>query len=212
MAGRPAAGHDRVLLKRTSQAALKNLRPLAAALRAVLPGSGTLLELGSGTGEHAVHLARAFPRLSVQPSDPDPEARGSIEAWAAEVRLPNLLPPLDLDLRAPAWTGRAADAVLCVNVLHVVPADGVEALCRGAACVLPAGGPLIVAGPFSRRGAPLAGRLARFDGELRAADPALGVRELEALAEAGARHGLGARAPTRLPAEGDLLVVLVRNA
>lgn len=197
-------------MKRTSPAALANLAALTAALRDVLPASGSLLELGSGTGEHAVHLARAFPDLALQPSDPDPLARASVAAWAAEARLPNLLPPLDLDVRAGAWTARAADAVLCVNVLHVAPPDAIEALCRGAARVLPAGGPLAVAGPFSRRGAPLSGRLARFDRELRAADPALGVRALEELVEAGARHGLAARAPRPLPAEGDLLVVLVR--
>jgi SAM-dependent methyltransferase len=198
-------------LKRTSSAALRNLRPLTAALREVLPRSGTLLELGSGTGEHAIHLARAFPALAIQPSDPDPEARASIGAWEAEARLPNLLPPLDLDLRAPAWTGRRADALLCVNVLHVAPPDAVEALCRGAARVLPRGGPLVVAGPFSRRGAALSGRLARFDAELRASDPALGIRALEALVEAGERNGLVAGDPRALPEEGDLLVVLTAS-
>jgi SAM-dependent methyltransferase len=199
-------------VKRTSPAALANLLLLTAALRRVLPASGELLELGSGTGEHAVHLARAFPGLVLQPSDPDPVMRASAAAWAAEARLPNLRAPLDLDLRAPAWTRRSAQAVLCVNVLHVATPDAVEMLCRGAARVLPPGGPLVVAGPFGRRGAPLAGRLARFDRELRAADPALGVRTLEDLAEAGARHGLRAGAPEPLPAEGDLLVVLRRDA
>ncbi len=199
-------------MKRTSPAALANLAPLSAALRDVLPGSGTILELGSGTGEHALHLARAFPHLVFQPSDPDPVARASVAGWSADARLPNLLPALDLDLRAPAWTGRAADAILCVNVLHVAPADAVEALCAGAARVLPPGGPLVVAGPFARRGAPLAGRLAGFDRELRAADPALGIRALEDLVEAGARHGLAAAPPSPLPAEGDLIVVLRRGA
>ena len=199
-------------MKRTSPAALANLAPLTAALRELLPVSGHLLELGSGTGEHAVHLARTFPAMVVQPSDPDPVARASISAWSAEARLPNLLPPLDLDLRAPAWAGREADAVLCVNVLHVAPPDAVEALCRGAARVLAAGGPLVVAGPLARRGAALQGRLARFDRELRAADPALGIRALEDLLEAGARHGLSAEGFRPLPAEGDLLVVLRRAA
>jgi SAM-dependent methyltransferase len=199
------------LVKRTSPAALANLAPLAAALAEVLPAAGEALELGSGTGEHAVALARRFPALRFQPSDPDPVARDSVAAWAAEARLPNLLAPLDLDLRAAAWTARRADTVLCVNVLHVTPADAVEALCRGAARVLSPGGPLVVAGPFARRGAALAGRLARFDRELRAADPALGVRVLEDLVAAGARHGLAAGAPRHFPAEGDLLVVLRRT-
>jgi SAM-dependent methyltransferase len=198
-------------VKRTSPAALANLAPLAAALAEVLPEAGLVLELGSGTGEHAVALARRFPALRFQPSDPDPAARASVEAWAAGAPLPNLLPPLDLDLLAPAWVERRADAVLCVNVLHVAPAEAAEALCCGAARVLPPGGPLVVAAPFARRGVPLAGRLARFDRELRAADPALGIRVLEDLVAAGARHGLGAEAPRPFPAEGDLLIVLRRG-
>jgi SAM-dependent methyltransferase len=200
-------------MKRTSPAALANLEPLRAALREALPASGVVLELGSGTGEHAVHLARAFPALAFQPSDPDPVMRASVAAWAEEARLPNLLPPLDLDLRAAAWTRRAAAAVLCVNVLHVAPSDAAEALCAGAARVLPPGGPLVVAAPLARRGVPLAGRLARFDRELRAADPALGIRALEDVLEAGARHGLALDgAPRPLPAEGDWLVVMRRGA
>jgi SAM-dependent methyltransferase len=199
-------------MKRTSPAALANLPPLSAALREVLPPSGSVLEVGSGTGEHAVHLARTFPHLTFEPSDPDPVMRASVAAWAADARLPNLRPPLDLDLCAPAWGHRAAAAVLCVNVLHVAPAGALEALCAGAARVLPPGGPLVVAGPFARRGVPLAGRLARFDRELRAADPALGVRVLEDLLEAGARHGLRSDgAPRPLPAEGDVLVVMRRS-
>jgi SAM-dependent methyltransferase len=168
-----------------------------------------VLELGSGTGEHAVHLARAFPALTFQPTDPDPEARASIEAWSREARLPNLLPPLDYDLRVEIWH-RPADAVLCVNVLHVAPAECMDALCRGAARVLPPAGPLALAGPFSRRGAPLHGRLARLDAALRAADAALGVREVEAVHDAARREGLEPSAEIALPEEGDLLLVLHR--
>lgn len=197
-------------MKRTSPAALANLPALAAALRAALPPAGAVLELGSGTGEHAIHLARAFPALEWQPSDPDPVARASISAWTAEARLPNLRPPLDLDLRATGWRARRADAVLCVNVLHVAAPDAAAALCAGAEAVLPRGGPLVVAAPLGRRGAPRTGRLARFDRELRAADPALGIRDLEDLLDAAAGHGLVASAPVALPAEGDLLVVLRR--
>ncbi len=195
-------------MRRTAAAALRNRAPLAAALRDVLPASGRVLELGSGTGEHALFLAGAFPTLVWQPSDPDPDARASIEAWAAEARLTNLLPPLDYDLRLPIWQRRPADAVLCVNVLHVVPPGCEEALCRGAAAVLPPGGPLAVYGPFTRRGLRLEGRLARLDAKLRGADPALGVREVESLAEAGRRHGLALERETAMPEEGDRLLVL----
>jgi SAM-dependent methyltransferase len=212
-------------MKRTSSAAVRNRAPLAVALAAVLPPSGRVLEIGSGTGEHAVHLARCFPSLAFQPSDPDPAGRASIAAWAAEAALPNLLPPLDLDLRDPGWTSAVpppsaspspkegssqVDAILCVNVLHVAPPGCVEALCLGAARLLAPGGPLAVAGPFSRRGRPLAPRLARLDAELGGADPGLGVREREALVEAGRRHGLRPELEIALPADGDLLIVLRR--
>jgi SAM-dependent methyltransferase len=195
-------------MRRTSAAAVRNRAPLAAALATILPKTGRVLELGSGTGEHAVHLARAFPALVFQPSDPDPEARASIAAWARDAGLPNLCAPLDYDLRVQLWQLRPVDAVLCVNVLHVAPPECVEALCRGAARVLSVGAPLAVGGPFCRRGASLAGRLARIDAQLRAADPALGVRELEAIREAAPRHGLRVDAELPLAEEGDLLLVL----
>ncbi|HEX9052139.1 MAG TPA: DUF938 domain-containing protein [Anaeromyxobacter sp.] len=198
-------------MKRTARAALRNRDAIATALRPVLPPTGRVLELGSGTGEHAVFLAAAFPALEWQPSDPDPEARASIAAWSAEARLPNLLPPLAHDLRTERWHHRPASAVLCVNVLHVAPPACVEALCRGAARALPAGGPLAVYGPFTRRGRALAGRLARLEATLRAADPALGVREVEALLEAAARHGLALEREVAMPEEGDLLLVLRRE-
>jgi SAM-dependent methyltransferase len=195
-------------VKRTAAAALRNRDAIAEALRDVLPPHGRVLELGSGTGEHVVLLARRFPALSWQPSDPDPEARASIRAWSDEARLPNLAPPLDYDLLLPTWQGRPADALLCINVLHVSPPECAEALLAGAARVLPPGGPLVVYAPIRQRGVPLEGRLARIDGKLRAHDPALGVRERERFIEAAARHGLSLAAELPMPEEGDVLLVL----
>jgi SAM-dependent methyltransferase len=197
-------------VKRTAAAALRNRDTIAAALRDILPPSGRVVELGSGTGEHVVLFARLFPALSFQPSDPDPEARASIRAWSAEARLPNLAPPLDYDLRVPRWQALPCDALLCVNVLHVSPPECSGALLAGAPRVLPPGGPLAVYGPFRRRGVPLEGRLARIDGKLRAHDPALGVRERESFVEAAARHGLGLEAELPMPEEGDVLMVFRR--
>jgi SAM-dependent methyltransferase len=194
-------------VKRTARAALRNREAIAAALDELLPERGTVLELGSGTGEHVLFLARRFPALTWQPSDPDPEARASIATWAAELPRPNLLPPLDYDLRLPLWHRRTVDALLCVNVLHVTPWPVAEALFAGAARALAPGGPLAVYGPFTPRDAPLAGRLARLDRELRAHDPALGVRVIEALDEAAARGGLSRAAAIAMPEEGDQLLV-----
>ncbi len=208
----PSKGaRDDPRVKRTAQAALRNRAAIGEALRTVLPPTGRVLELGSGTGEHAVFLAAAFPALEWQPSDPDPEARASIAAWSADARLPNLLPPLAYDLRTELWHHRPASAVLCVNVLHVAPVGCIDALCRGAARALAPGGPLAVYGPFTRRGRPLSGRLARLQATLRAHDPVLGVREIERLEEAGRRHGLALEEELAMPEEGDLLLVLRRR-
>jgi hypothetical protein len=195
------------VVKRTARLALENRELLLEAVSAVAPQRGLLLELGSGTGEHALALARALPGLEVQPSDPDPAARASIAAWRDEAGLANLRPPLDLDLLAPAWRRVAADLLLCVNVLHLAPAAACETLLDGAAA-LPAGGHLLLYGPFLD--GPPPARLLRFDAELRAHDPALGVRPLAPLMAAAARRGLAlaSRRPGREP--GDLLLCLRR--
>jgi SAM-dependent methyltransferase len=196
------------IVKRHAPAALRNRDAILAMLRRVLPARGTVLELGSGTGEHAVFLAGEFPELTWQPSDPDPEARDSIEAWAAEARRPNLLAPLHLDLLAPAWRRRSADAILCVNVLHVAESACAAALVEGAAGVLAPGGPLVVYGPFAPGPAPLAGRLARIDATVRAADPRLGVARLDVFLASAARAGLALAEDGPGAEEGDRIVVL----
>jgi SAM-dependent methyltransferase len=194
-------------VKRTARLALENRELLLEAVGAVAPPRGLLLELGSGTGEHALALARAHPGLEVQPSDPDPEGRASIAAWREEAGLANLRPPLDLDLLAPAWRRVAADLLLCVNVLHLAPATAGEALLDGAAG-LPPGGHLLLYGPF--HDGPPPARLLRFDAELRAADPALGIGPLAPLLLAAAQRGLAlvSRRAGREP--GDLLLCLRR--
>lgn len=197
-------------MKRTAPAALRNRAAIADALAPFLPPTGTVLELGSGTGEHVLLLAARFPGLRWQPSDPDPEARASIAAWVAEAGRPNLLPPVEYDLRARTWRLFPADAVLCVNVLHAASPECAAALVAGSAGVLPPGGLLAVYGPLVHRGAPLAGRLARLDAKLRAHDPTLGVREVEPLVEDARRHGLALAADLAMPEEGDRLLVFRR--
>jgi SAM-dependent methyltransferase len=195
-------------VKRTARLALENRHLLLSALRAVAPPRGLVLELGSGTGEHALAVARAFPDLEVQPSDPDPEARASIAAWRGEARLPNLRAPLDLDLLAPAWRRVPADLLLCVNVLHLAPEGAGGSLLEGAAA-LPPGGPLLLYGPFLD--GPPPPRLVRFDAALRAFDPALGLRPLAPLLETAGRLGLALRARQEGAEPGDLLLVFRRG-
>jgi SAM-dependent methyltransferase len=192
--------------RRYAPAAARNRGPILDALRGRLPASGLLLEVASGSGEHAVHLAAAFPALTIQPSDPDPEARASIAAWAAETGLPNIRPPLALDAAAAAWPAARADAVLCINMIHIAPWQACEGLVRGAARLLPPGGPLVLYGPFRRGGAHTAPSNAAFDESLRAQDPHWGVRDLEAVAALAAAEGFAAPEVVPMPANNLTLV------
>ncbi len=190
------------MARRHAGAAARNAGAILARLREVLPRSGTVLELGSGTGEHAVLFARELPGLVWQPSDPDEASRESIAAWTAIGGVRNVERPLDLDLLAPAWRLRRADAIVVVNVLHVAPRPAAEALVAGAAAVLPGGGPLVVAGPFRRStgaGPPV----------LAAADRCVPV--LDDLVGRARAHDLVLEETTPIPDE-CLLVVLRRAA
>ncbi|MBB5691456.1 DUF938 domain-containing protein [Roseomonas alkaliterrae] len=195
--------------RRFAPAAARNRGPILEALRGRLPASGLLLEVASGSGEHAVHLAAAFPALTIQPSDPDPDARASIAAWAAETGLPNIRPPLALDAAAAAWPVARADAVLCINMIHIAPWQACEGLVRGAARLLPPDGPLVLYGPFRRGGAHTAPSNAAFDDSLRAQDPRWGVRDLEAVAALAAAEGFAA--PEVVPMPANNLIVVFRR-
>lgn len=163
----------------------RNRAPIAEALRSMLPGAGLVLEIASGSGEHALHLAREFPGLTFQPSDPRPEARASIAAWRAAEGPANLLAPLELDAVAGPDFPRA-DAVLCINMIHIAPWAATLGLMARAAAALPAGAALILYGPFIRDGVPTAEGNLAFDADLRARDPAWGIRRLEDVAAAAA--------------------------
>ncbi|TCZ66169.1 DUF938 domain-containing protein [Roseicella aquatilis] len=196
---------------RHAPATARNRGPILGVLRRHLPGTGLLLEVSSGTGEHAVHFAAAFPGLAWQPSDPDPAARTSIAAWAAAAGLPNLRPPLDLDAAAAAWPVARADAVLCINMIHIAPWEAGLGLLRGAARLLPPGAPLILYGPYRRGGRHTAPSNAAFDASLRAQDPRWGVRDLEDVAAAAMAAGFGPPEVEELPAN-NLAVIFRRTA
>jgi SAM-dependent methyltransferase len=195
--------------RQQAPAAARNRDPILAVLRGVLPRTGTVLEIASGSGEHSLHFARALPGLVFQPSDPNPEAQGSIAAWAAESGLANLRPPLALDAAAPSWPVTAADAVLCINMIHISPWAATEGLMRGAATILPPGGPLYLYGPYRRAGVATAPSNEAFDRDLRQRDPAWGLRDLEAVAALAAAAGFSGPAVTEMPAN-NLSVVFRR--
>jgi hypothetical protein len=194
--------------RREAPAVARNRDAILEVLRGILPPRGLLLEVASGSGEHALHFAPAFPDLMFQPSDPDAEARASIDAWCAGAK--NIRPALALDAAAPDWPVQRADAVLCINMIHIAPWAACLGLLRGAARVLPSGAPLVFYGPFKRGGAHTAPSNEAFDESLRARDPAWGVRDLEAVAEAAAAAGFGPPGVTAMPANN--LTVAFRRA
>ncbi|MEM9068552.1 MAG: DUF938 domain-containing protein [Myxococcota bacterium] len=171
---------------RHAPATLRNRDPILAVLRRVLPKAGTVLEIASGTGEHAVYFSGALSPLQWQPSDLSEEALASIRAHRDEAGHSNLLAPILLDVSARDATWPAADAIVCINMIHISPLETSAGLFRGGA-TLPPGAPLITYGPYRVDGQHTAESNARFDESLRARNPAWGIRdvgELRALAGA----------------------------
>ncbi|HYJ84250.1 MAG TPA: DUF938 domain-containing protein [Allosphingosinicella sp.] len=197
-------------MKRHAPAATRNRDPIAAVLREVLPASGTVLEVASGTGEHAACFAALFPGLAWRPSDPDPEALDSIRAWREEAGPGNLLEPVRLDASAGSWPVASAEAMLCVNMVHISPWQATEGLMRGAGRLLPPGGPLVLYGPYRRAGVPTAPSNEAFDESLNSRDPRWGLRDLEAVEAEAERNGLRLERVVEMPAN-NLTVVFRRE-
>lgn len=189
-----------------SPSAARNRDFILDVLRRVLPPAGTVLELGSGSGEHAVHCAAGLPGLVWQPSEADPAALASIAAWVAHAGLPNLAPPLAFDFAAGPWPVAAADAVVAVNVVHYSPWECTRALFAGADRVLPAGGVVYLYGPYRCGGVHTAASNASFDQWLRSVDPRFAVRDLEAVAAEAAACGLRLDERIDMPANNLSLV------
>jgi hypothetical protein len=187
-------------------ATARNRDPILAVLRDTLPATGLVLEIASGSGEHAVHFARHLPGLTFQPSDPSREALQSIAAWIDAAGLDTVLPPLLLDASAADWPVAAADAVLCINMIHISPWASTIGLMRGAAAVLPPGAPLYLYGPFRQDGAHTALSNAEFDRSLRDRNPAWGVRDLADVVALARSAGLEGPAVTAMPANNLSLV------
>ncbi|AUT72086.1 DUF938 domain-containing protein [Paraburkholderia hospita] len=193
-------------LRQHAPSAERNREPILAVLERVLPATGTVLEIASGTGQHAIHFAAALPHLVWQPSDLDDEARASIAAWTAHSGLANVRPPLALDVRDASWGIEAAAAIVCINMIHISPWASAQALIGGAGRLLGPGGVLFLYGPYRRGGAHTAPTNAAFDEQLQRRNPAWGVRDMEAVVALADAAGFDADEPVEMPANNFSLV------
>ena len=193
-------------MKQHAPATERNREPIRAVLARELPAHGTVLEIASGSGEHAVAFARAFPALTWQPTDTSPAALASIAAWRAEAGLANLAAPLALDVTTP-WPLAHADAIVCINMVHIAPWEAALALFAGAGRLLAPEGLLYLYGPYRFDGAFTAPSNAAFDESLRARDPRWGIRDVRELEAAAAAHGLALRETIAMPANNHSLIV-----
>lgn len=192
--------------RRSAPAALRNQEPIRQVLADWLPPQGTVLEIASGTGEHAVHFARSFPDLLWQPSDRDPLALQSIAAWVASSGLPNLRPPFALDVEQDPWPVEAADALLATNMVHISPWAASLGLIAGASRLLPKGGSLILYGPWLKEGIATAPSNLAFDQDLKSRNPEWGLRRVEDFVDAAAIRGLGLTDWRQMPANNLMLL------
>lgn len=182
-----------------SEAAERNKGPILDVLRGALPEAGTVLEVASGTGQHVAHLAAALPGLTFQPSDPDMGNHASIHAWCEG--LANVRPPLAIDVTRARWGVAPVAAVLAVNLLHIAPWEATKGLFAGGAGLLAEGGLLYVYGPFSEAGMHLGPGNAAFDRDLRARDPALGVRDMAYVSDVARDAGFRVERVVAMPAD-----------
>lgn len=196
--------------RRNAPATERNRDPILAVLRRALPTSGTVLEVASGTGEHIIHFAAALPALSWQPSDPDVQSRASIDAWVAHARLPNIAAAIDLDAASDSWPVAGADAILCINMVHISPWEATEGLLAGAEKLLAPGAPLFLYGPYLRSDVPTAPGNLAFDQSLKARDSRWGLRDLDAVVARAASYRLALERVVEMPAN-NLSVVFRRQ-
>jgi len=175
-------------------------------LQRVLPRTGVLLEVASGSGEHVVHFAGALPDWIFQPSDVDPGALASITAWIGETGISNVRPPLRLDVTDASWPVESVQAIFSANLVHIAPPEAARRLIARTSRHLVASGILVIYGPFRIGGAHTAPSNEAFDAELRARDPRWGVRDLEWLDELAAGNGLVLEERVAMPANNQTLV------
>jgi hypothetical protein len=194
-----------------SPSADRNKEPILAVLERILPATGVVLEIASGTGQHVVHFARALRHLTWQPSDVEAQCLASIAAWLAASRLPNIRKPIALDVLALPWPVAEFDAIVCANLLHIAPWPVVPALFAGASVALSASGPLYLYGAYSIGGRHSAPSNVAFDRALRAHDPQWGVRDLADVARVAESEGFDLSETVEMPANNLSVVFRKRG-
>lgn len=197
--------------RRSAPAALRNRGPIVEVLRDWLPQSGLVLEIASGTGEHVVHFAEAFPGLEWQPSDASADALGSIAAWVSDAKRANVRQPVALDASMPDWPVERADALLNINMVHISPWTASLGLLDGATRLLGPGAPLILYGPWISAEIETAPSNLAFDSDLRGRDPAWGLRKVEDFAAEALARGLALEECRDMPANNRMLLFAKRK-
>ncbi len=192
--------------KRFAPATERNRNAIADVLKGVLPDSGTVLEIASGTGEHIVHFAGSFPHLVWQPSDFDTAGLASIAAWATEAGRSNVNSPLLIDASAPSWPIDHADAILCINMIHISPWAATQGLMAGAARILPPGAPLYLYGPYVEADVETAPSNLAFDASLKSRNADWGLRDKDDVIALAASHGLRFDRRIAMPANNISLI------
>lgn len=192
-------------MKEFSEACERNKSPILQVLQQEFRQVGDVLELGSGTGQHAVFFARHMPHLRWRPSDLAVN-HASILAWSLEAELPNLLPPLSLDVDHRPWPAPPVDGVFTANTVHIIHWDSVVNLMGGVAAVLRDGGVFCLYGPFNYNGQYTSDSNAMFDRWLKQRDPGSGIRDFEVVDRLARAHGLTLHKDHTMPANNRLLV------
>ncbi len=201
---------DATDLRRSAPAAVRNRDFILDLLRSVLPSTGLVLEVASGTGEHVVHFARELPGLDWQPSDPSPNARASIDAWVVAVCRGNIREAMNFDAAQSPWPVDQVAAVICINMIHISPWEATVGLMRGAGQALVGGGALYLYGPYRRPDRPLEPSNSVFDEDLRMRDARWGLRDLDSVIQCAADHGLEFERVIDMPAN-NLSVIFRRT-
>jgi hypothetical protein len=190
-----------------SPAAERNKQPLAAVLARALPVSGLVLEVASGTGQHAEHFARTFPTLTWQPTEADGDMLAALCERVQCAALPNLLAPIMFDVHDAQPPVAAAAAVVCSNMIHIAPWSACAALLAHAKVLLPPRSPLVLYGPFKRAGAHTAPSNAAFDVDLRRRNSQWGLRDLDEVVELAREHAIKLVELVAMPANNFTLVL-----